>query len=177
MSTSISMFRPHMDNIPEYPLPDGYTMRAYQTGDIQHWLDFHIPLFDEGDITEDLFWREYGRDETLITQRMFYMVHEKNVMGSISSWFGDDDRGQYLGRIHWVVLHEDYQGKGLANPLLAYALNKLKELGHSQAYLTTETDLIPALNLYLKFSFEPEINSEQDQKTWAEVYENLNLKR
>lgn len=171
----VSMFRHELDTIPQHPLPDGYEMRPYQAGDIQYWLDFHIPLFEEGDINEALFWREYGQDETVIAQRQFYMLHGDTVMGSISAWFGDDERGKDLGRIHWVVLRDDYRGKGLAKPLLSYALNKLKELGHTQVYLTSDTDLIPALNLYLKFGFEPEINTEHDKQAWDIVYKAMGL--
>jgi GNAT superfamily N-acetyltransferase len=162
----LSMFCSTLDNIPQFALPNGYTMRPYQKGDIQHWLDFHIPLFDEGDITEALFWREYGRDETVLAQRQFYMMHDDKVMGSISAWFGDEERDIHLGRIHWIVLHEGYRGKGLSKPLLAFTMNKLKELGHTQAYLTTDTDLIPAINLYLKFGFQPEIDSDELQLVW-----------
>lgn len=164
------MFRSDLDSIPQHPLPDEYVMRPYQSGDIQYWLDFHIPLFDEGDITEALFWREYGRDQIVLAQRQFYMMHGKTVMGSISAWFGDAERGADLGRIHWVVLREDYRGKGLAKPLLSFALNKLKALGHTQAYLTTDTDLIPAINLYLKFGFDPEIHTDQDKQAWDGVF-------
>ena len=169
----ISMFRPNLDNIPIYDLPDGYTMRSYQTGDIQHWLDFHIPLFDEGDITETLFWNEYGRDEAILAERQFYMMHGSEVMGTISAWFGSDERGTHLGRIHWVVLGEDYRGKGLAKPLLSFACQRLKQLEHEQAYLLTHTDLIPAINLYLKFGFQPEINNESDKQAWDSVYKTL----
>jgi len=165
----LSMFCSTLDNIPQFALPDGYTMRRYQTGDIRHWLDFHIPLFDKGDITESLFWREYGRDETVIIQRQFYMMHGEQVIGSISAWFGDEERGTHLGRIHWVVLHEDYRSKGLSKPLLSFAMNKLKELGHTQAYLTTDTELVPAINLYMKFGFQPEIDSDELQTAWDDL--------
>lgn len=169
----VTMFRQNMGNIPQYPLPDGYAMRPYQSGDIQHWLDFHIPLFDKGDITEALFWREYGRDEALLAQRQYYMTHGETVMGSISAWFGDEARGTELGRVHWVVLREDYRGKGLAKPLMSFVLNRLKALGHTQAYLDSDSALIPALSLYLQFGFEPEITHAQDKQIWDDVYRQL----
>jgi GNAT superfamily N-acetyltransferase len=175
MPMEISMFCPSLDDIPAYDVPDGYTMRAYQTGDIQHWLAFHIPLFDEGVINKNLFWREYGRDESILKSRQFYMIHGEQVMGSISAWFGSEERGTHLGRIHWVVLREDYRGKGLAKPLLSFACDMLKQLDHKQAYLTTDTDLFPAISLYLKFGFQPEINLDQDKHTWDDVYRHLNL--
>lgn len=173
MPTLISMFRDNLNNIPDHPLPDKYMMRSYQAGDIQYWLDFHIPLFPEGHITEQLFWEDFGRDESVITQRQFYMQHDDVVMGSISAWDGRGNRDVSLGRIHWVVLREDYRGKGLAKPLLSFAMYKLAELGHTQAYLTTDTDLIPAINLYLQFGFQPEITTKKDQKVWDIVFKQL----
>lgn len=169
----ISMFHSNLNDAPTFDLPNDYTMRPYQTGDIRHWLDFHILLFDKGHITEDLFWREFGRDEKRLAQRQFYMVHDNTVMGSISAWFGSEERDTHLGRIHWVVLREDYRGKGLSKPLLSYACHKLKQLDHKQAYLTTDTDLLPAINLYLQFGFQPEINSEHDKRAWDNVYTQL----
>ena len=175
MSINISMFQPNLDNIPQHDLPDDYLMRPYQSGDIRYWLDFHIPLFDAEYITEDLFWDEYGRDEDVLSQRQFYMMHGDKVIGSISAWFGDEHRGKQLGRIHWVIIRDDYQGKGLSKPLMSFACEKLKQLGHQQAYLTTHSDLIPAISLYLKFGFEPEINSEQDQLAWDEVRKTIKV--
>lgn len=173
MPIPISMFRDNLETIPQYKLLDGYLMRPYQTGDIEHWLAFHVPLFPEGHITESLFRDDFGRDEAIIAERQFYMIHNNIVMGSISAWYGSEERGQDLGRIHWVVLHEDYRGKGLSKPLLSFALNKLKSLGHQQAYLTTDTDLIPAIGLYLQFGFEPEVHTEQDKSAWDGVFQRL----
>jgi len=175
--TEISMLRDNLENIPVHELPVGYTMRPYRTGDIQHWLDLHVPLFEDGDIDEELFRRDYGHDETVLSERMFFMQYGDIVMGSISAWFGDEKRDVDLGRIHWVVLQDKYQGRGLSKPLLAFALNKLKQLGHTKAYLTTHADLIPAINLYLQFGFEPEIHGEEDKQIWESVFESLNKPR
>ncbi len=173
MPIPISMFLNNLDNIPDHPVPDSYAMRPYQDGDIEHWLEFHIPLFPAGHISEELFWRDFGRDTERIQQRQFYMVHDDTVMGSISAWDGTGNRTPDLGRIHWVVLREDYRGRGLAKPLLSFALNKLKVLGHKQVYLTTDTDLIPAINLYLQFGFKAEIKTDQDERAWKMVFDKL----
>ena len=171
----VSMFRLNLDHLPKYDLPNGYSMRRHQPGDISHWLDFHIPLFEDGVIDEALFWHEFGQDKGILAERQYYMVHGKRVIGSISSWFGSEERGTHLGRIHWVVLDEDYRGKGLSKPLLSFACHRLKQLGHKQAYLSTHTDLIPAIGLYLKFGFEPEIKSDVEKLAWDNVYQQLDL--
>jgi GNAT superfamily N-acetyltransferase len=68
------------------------------------------------------------------------------------------------------------QGKGLANPLMSIICHRLRELGHSRFYLTTSTARIPAINLYLKFGFQPEINSNEDLLAWREISNKLKYK-
>ncbi|MBD3289644.1 hypothetical protein GF337_12635, partial [candidate division KSB1 bacterium] len=37
--TQIQMVRPHLNDIPEYHVPEGYSMRWYQPGDEQSWFE------------------------------------------------------------------------------------------------------------------------------------------
>ena len=38
-----------------------------------------------------------------------------------------------------------------------------------QAYLSTDAVRIPAIRLYLKFGFEPDIQNAQDERAWEEI--------
>ena len=76
-------------------------------------------------------------------------------------------------RVHWVAIVPDHQGKGLAKPLLTAICNRLVEIGHDRAYLTTNTVRLPAINLYLAYGFEPEIDTDEDRRVWDGVLKEL----
>ena len=65
------------------------------------------------------------------------------------------------------------QGRGLAKPLLTVVCNRLRDLHHQRAYLITGTARIPAIKLYLKFGFVPDIQSEQDAEAWRSIQAKL----
>jgi GNAT superfamily N-acetyltransferase len=83
--------------------------------------------------------------------------------------------GQTYGKVNWMLLAPEVQGRGLAKPLLSLACQRLLELGHATALLYTLTARIPAINLYHQFGFVPLIRDETDLEAWNEV--NLFLKK
>lgn len=61
------------------------------------------------------------------------------------------------GRLHWLAIHPDWQGRGLAKPLISAALTLLAQ-HHDSAYLMTQIERQAAIHLYQKFGFEPVID-------------------
>ena len=154
---SIKMVRPDMDGIPFYPLPENYSIRAYAPEDENAWVELQKRTDKFNKIDLELFHREFGYDTDILAQRMFFLLDSgKKIIGTATAWFNNDYHGEKYGRIHWVAIHPDYQGKGLSKPLLSTTCRKLVELGYDKAYLTTSSTRIPAINLYLKFGFVKE---------------------
>ena len=143
-----------MDGIPVYSLPEGYSIRAYTPGDENSWVELQKSADKFNKIDLELFHKSFGYDADILAQRMLFMLDSgKKIIGTATAWFDNDYHGEKYGRIHWVAIHPDYQGKGLSKPLMSAACEKLVELGHNKAYLTTSSARIPAINLYLKFGF------------------------
>lgn len=94
------------------------------------------------------------------------------AIGTATAWF-DTYRGQLYGLVHWVAIIPQQQGRGLAKPLLTAVCNRLRDLHHQGAYLITGTVRIPAIKLYLKFGFVPDIKSEQDAEAWRSIQAKL----
>ena len=168
------MIRPNMDNIPVYPLPDSYSIRAYTPGDENSWVELQSRTDKFNKIDIDLFHKSFGYDTEILSKRILFLLNPHGkIIGTASAWFNDDYHGEKYGRIHWVAIHPDYQGKGLSKPLLSAACKKLVSLGHCKTYLTTSSARIAAINLYLKFGFEPEINTPEDKIIWKSIQDIL----
>jgi len=165
----VRMIRENLDDIPECPLPTGYSMRWYRPGDKDVWLRIQSLADRYNKMTPSLFEAEFGTDEKVLAERQCFLFYgDSNAVGTASAWFGDYD-GHSLGRIHWVAIVPEYQGRGLAGPLLAAVCSRLKSLGHNKTYLTTQTCRIPAINLYAKFGFAPVIRSHRDGEIWKKL--------
>jgi GNAT superfamily N-acetyltransferase len=170
----ISMIRSDLENIPQFALPPDYSVRWYQPGDERHWCDIHLAADRHNVITPELFAEQFGTDADLLHQRQMYLADlSGRTFATATAWFNDDYRGQFYGRVHWVAIAPEMQGRGLAKPLMTILCARMHALGHVRAYLTTEAARIPAIRLYLKFGFVPEINDERDAAIWRDLEPHL----
>ena len=171
---SVTMVRDDLSTIPAFKFPDPFSASWYRSGDENKWVEISRAADKYNKITIETFYKEFGRDTELLGARQFFIRDaEKNFVGTCTSWFNGNYKGQPFGRIHWVAIAPEMQGKGLAKPLMSLALNKLIELGHKRAYLVTSSARIPAISLYLKFGFLPELASKKDENIWAGISNNL----
>jgi len=171
----VKMILCDMDGIPAYPLPDNYSIRPYKPGDEASWVELQSCADKFNKIDIELFRKSFGYDENILSQRMLFLLSpDKKIIGTAAAWFDNNYHGEKYGRIHWVAIHPDYQGKGLSKPLLSMVCQKLIQLGHDKCYLTTSSARIPAIKLYLKFGFEAEIINQKDENVWKDIKKALN---
>ena len=163
---NVKMVLPSLEDFPEFEMSDGFAFRNYLPGDCDTWVEIYSAAEKLQKITPDLFAREfYGNDEEL-AKRMFFIYKEEKVVGTSTAWYDDEGNDPNRGRVHWVAIHPDFQGQGLAKPLLSETLRRLRELGHTSSYLHTSTGRTPAICLYLKYGFIPEPENEEQTKAW-----------
>ncbi len=168
---SIDMVLETLDKIPDYDLPENFYFKWYEPGDAKLWLDIHA-LSEKFITTIDLnlYQNQFDRSAQIIGQRqVFIMDANHQAIGTSTAWFKDDYYGQPFGQVHWVAIIPEFQGKGLAKPLMSMTLKRMAELGHSRAFLSTSTGRIAAIHLYLKFGFKPFIHQDADQLIWEQL--------
>lgn len=166
-NVSITMTRPDLRDIPQFALPPGFGIRTMQTGESGIWTDVQRAAEPHFAVADDLFETQFGTDETVIGERCFLLT-EKNgqAVGTISAWFDNGFRGERnWGRIHWLAVHPEFQGRGLAKAGLTHALTVLAA-HHERAYLDTSTARLGALKIYLDFGFVPDLTAENAADAW-----------
>ena len=165
----VTMIRENMENIPKIPFPEGFDFRNYRPGEGHIWTRIQKaaePFFGIGD---DLFNREFGNNLKELEDRSFFVITESGEeVGTITAWWNPDWRGKEWGLIHWVAIHPDYQGRGLAKPAMTVAMERLKR-SHKRAHLNTSTGRIAAIKVYLDFGFHPDFEKENSQEAWSEL--------
>jgi len=169
-SPLLVMLRRDLENIPEFPLPAGFALRWYQPGDEASWLAIHKLADHYNQITPELFANQFGTDPLLLGQRQCFLLEASgHAIGTASAWFDDNFDGGRIGRVHWVALLPEYQGRKLSKPLLTAVCWRLRDLGHDHAYLTTIAERKPAIQLYLRFGFVPLIRNDIERAVWDQV--------
>ncbi len=164
------MQRGHLDAIPVHPLPAPFAVRWFQPGDELLWRSIQVAADPAAVITPDLFDRYFGTDRSLLVPRQCFLLAEQGeVIGTATAWFEECWEGGNWGRIHWVAIRPPYQGRGLAKPLLTIVCQRLRELGHTRAFLRTEPWRLPAIQLYLSFGFVPWIRCAEEAAAWQGV--------
>ena len=74
---SVTMIRPHMDRIPEFPLLPGFGIRNYRADEGHIWTRIQQasePLFE---IDDQLFHREFGRDYAAMEDRCLFLITDE----------------------------------------------------------------------------------------------------
>lgn len=164
----LKMKRDHVQNIPEYELPEGFTIRFFEKGDEQEWarIETCVDEFETEATALERFTTEFGNHLDEMTERCLFIENELGEkIATATAWYGNL-RGEVEGRIHWVGIVPAYQGKGLAKPLLS-ATMKVIESFHNTVYLTSQTTSYQAINLYLQYGFEPYLTDQTCEEAWC----------
>jgi GNAT superfamily N-acetyltransferase len=168
--SSVSMTRENLEDIPQFPVPPGFSIRWFQEGDEVTWHEIQSMSERYLEVAPDLFWKEFGSETSILGERLFFLYDSRQrPIGTATAWFDKSYRGIPHGRVGWLAIVPEMRGKGLSKPLMTILCNRLRKLGHQKTYLTTSTVRFPAIRLYSIFGFVPEIRDAQDQEIWDKL--------
>jgi mycothiol synthase len=146
--------------------PPGYGLRRYRPGDEDAW----IALLATGNFGT---WDRARLDRMLAGERaplpragIFFATHQDQPVGAACTFLYDDQR-QDAAELGWVVVHPGHRRRGLGLQVCQATLGFVRDLGYESAFLLTEDFRLPAIKLYLRLGFEPEMIDPSHPAWWA----------
>jgi ribosomal protein S18 acetylase RimI-like enzyme len=162
----IVMVRNDLEDIPIFDLPKGFVVRWFCAGDEQQWFDIQLAAEPFREITPQLFHEQFGEQGVALSERQCFLLDDLGTpVGTGTAWFGGE-HGETTGRVHWMAIVPEFQGKGLGKALMTIVCQRLRELGYRRAFLRTSSARRAAIRLYRKFGFEPLIRTTEEEKVW-----------
>lgn len=174
---AVAMIRRNLDDIPHLPLPAGYHFRTFRRGDESLWAEVQTAagLFESTDKALERFAGEFAPHIEEMESRCFFIISEETgeAVGAGVAWHDADFQGEGdYGRLHWVAMRPEYQGRGLGKPLVSLLMERLAET-HERAYLWTNHTCARAIYIYLDFGFEPMLISDRAEEAWRLLADEL----
>lgn len=171
------MRRDDLNDLPTYACPLDYRIRTLDpndAGDREAWAEIEMAVgeFADPDHARATFDAWFAPDPAGWSNHGFLLEHRGIPVGTASAGQGEL-AGERLGRVGWVGIAPEHQGRGLAKPLLAVVLAALAR-DFAAAYLTTQTTSAPAVNLYLNHGFLPHLEPGEDLAGWTMIETMLN---
>lgn len=161
------MVRDHMDYIPSFSCPSDYAIRTFIKGDERLWatIESLAGEFSNEEQALQHFEEEFGPFLSNMEDRCFLLEDRHGeAIGTATAWYGHFE-WEERGRVHWVGIVPNYQGRKLSKPLLSAVMARLAQ-DHQKTYLDTQTTSYQAVNLYLTFGFIPYLAHESDKEGW-----------
>lgn len=165
------MINEEIRSCPLAPLKEGFNLRPWQIGDTQVWAEIITQAGEASHLQAALtrFTAEFSGLEQLLQSRcLILQTRDGQPIGTAMGWLNKEFGDGTYGRLHWVSIIPEYQGLGLARPLVTHAIERMKS-DHTKAYLKTQTTSYKGIKLYLDYGFRPFMQSEDCLEGWEIV--------
>ena len=143
-----------LNYIDSFSLPKGYSFTFFKDGDEIEWAKIEMSAGEVLTIEEGLqsFNKSFGNHYELMKERCLFIENDEHEKVATSTAFFMNDQ---IGKVHWVAVKKEEQGKGLSKPLITQTLKLLKKLGYESTILHTQTHTWLAVKIYLDLGFIP----------------------
>lgn len=173
----LMMAHDDVSSAPDLCLPSGYSIRLSMPGDEGEWAAIAANASEFASQGEALayFLRHFrGYIDKLPLRCLMLEDGVGRAVGTATGWFMDDDES--IGRLHWVVIAKEHQGRGLCRPLVAQTMRRMAALGHTKAMLTTQPQSWKGIRVYSYLGWKPfDDGSPEFCKGWELVRELTDL--
>jgi RimJ/RimL family protein N-acetyltransferase len=151
-------------------LPDDYALRQYADADENAYIALtHKAGFDWG---VDRF---HSMLPKIIPAGLFVIEHKPTGSLVATSFCKHNPipGHPFAGELGWVAGDPDHSGKGLGMAVCAAVTARFIQVGYQDIYIRTQDWRLPAIKVYLKLGYEPQIDCEAMAEVWKTIFRQL----
>ena len=137
-------------------IPNGFSIVPYQIGYEREWAKLEVAVgdFENEEEAEQYFADTYMRDKEKLKENVLFLLNENGqVVGSCIAW-EDVKENVPIASLHWLIVDEKYQGKGLGKVLCREVMNVFYKQSRMPVYIHTQPWSYKAIFLYLALGFK-----------------------
>lgn len=159
------MLNPNLRNAPSCSVSPDLQVHWYEPGDEESWIAIHKLADQYNKITPPLFAKQFTSDTMNLSERQCYLLDKTGrAIATATAWAEHQGRFAGFGRLHWVAVLPEFQNQGIGKMIVSVACQRLLSLGHTRAFLLTNTLRPAAIHLYEKFGFRMADENQQGQQ-------------
>ena len=153
----VTMVNEDLRTAPIHTLSRDLQVHWYAPGDEKEWLTIHERADVHNEITPQLFSDQFADSTLDLSGRQCYLLDRTgSAIATGTAWAGSHGKFTGFGRPHWLAVLPQFQQCGVGTMLMGIICQRLLELGHTGAFLTTSTSRPGAIRLYERFGFSIE---------------------
>ena len=134
-------------------LPVGYTIVPYEKGLEADWARLECAIGDFATYEEAV---RYFAEKYIVendSEKIIFLLDDTGqTIGSCISWT-DERYGEKVNSLHWLIVNDAYQGKGLGRALCTEAMNRFYLCNQKPIYIHTQPWSWKAIMLYISLGF------------------------
>lgn len=153
------------------PLPYGYSLRYFQSGDEKAWERIILEAFNR----PRNFSKTIASDDYFLPQRVLFVCHrEAGPVATACAWHAPDTP-DHVGYLYMVGALEAHRGKGLGYTVCVAALRQMVRDSKTSAMLVTDSSRLAAIKTYLRLGFLPKPLHGNHPLVWKNVLRQLGM--
>ncbi len=157
-------------------IPAGYRLRSFQEGDQPHFYELMVRAGfpDWGNEKQNNLANMFF--PKILPQGWFFVFHKKTGIMTATAMSTHNPRPGFFfgGELSWVGGDPEHGGKGLGLAVCAAVVNRYLKIGYQNIYLLTDDHRLPAIKVYLKLGFLPNLVNSEMEERWKTVCQKLN---
>lgn len=159
-------------DLPELVTPEGTEVRRFSPGDEARWVQLLAANGELGHWDMDRAERAFSGPQRVWREGIHFLMREEEA--AATACVQPHDATPDVPELGWVAVHPNHRGRRFGPMISLAVMHFMRGQGYERCILRTDDQRLPAIKVYLRLGFEPDLESHESYpKRWDAVQEGL----